>query len=173
MGRGGWPPTKGDALLSREESKGNALSGEYEAAEEEHPLDGSAAGLSKGLVTRAQALKLAGLGAAGFLFASVLSDEANARRRKKRRRKKKVQVTSPLPLIVVPGGPTLVSVLNPGSTPLTISEVKVLDSDGSVIRTVDVADVTIPANGGLGVVTIDEPLVDAEGLRLIDGRVSP
>jgi hypothetical protein len=75
------------------------------------------------------------------------------------------------PGTVSPGVTTNLTVTNPGNTPLTISGVKVLDEDGSVIRTIDLADVTI-APEDTELITITDPLalVDAEGLRLIDER---
>ena len=161
--------------MSAQESKGNDLPGKDQAAEEpSNEGSSAAAGLADSVITRAQAVKLAGLGGAGFMLTLLLPDGADARRRRKkkrRRRRRKAQVT-PNPLIIVPGVPTVLTVTNPSDEPLTISGVKVLDEDGSVIRTIDLPDATV-APGDTGIVTITDPLVDAEGLRLIDGRGVP
>ena len=159
-------------MLRKEEVKESALPGR-EAEVKGYWFDGPTA-LGDVRITRTQALKLAGLGGAGFLFTLLLPADADARHKRRRRRRRKAQVTSPTvtPIVVVPGLPTVLNLTNPGDSPLTISEVKVLDSDGRVIRTINLPDVTI-APGNTGVITINDPLVDAEGLRLIDARGVP
>ena len=180
IGRGyGWaieggPHTKGDALLSREESKGNALPGSAEGAPEGHSSEDLVARLTDGGVTRAQALKLAGLGGAGFLLTLLWPADADARRRRRKRRRKKAQVTSNN-VTVVPGTTTNIDVTNPGDTPLTISEVRVVSADGSV-RDLNVPDVTIQPNetGTVSIpVTITDSLVDGDRLKLLDARGIP
>ena len=160
--------------MRREESKGNALPVRAEGAAEGSSKEEPAMRLADHVVTRAQALKLAGLGGAGFLFTLLWPADADARRRrrKKKRRRRKAQVT---PATVSPGVTTNLTVTNPSvDRPLTISGVKVLDEDGSVIRTINLPDVTI-APGDTELITITDPLalVDAEGLRLIDERGVP
>jgi hypothetical protein len=109
---------------------------------------------------------------------ALFQDTAEARRRRKkrrRRRRRKAQVNNPLPLQVLPGAPVVLEIVNLSDTsPLTISAIKVLDEVGSVIRTIDLPDVTIdPDDTGNVTIPITESLVDAEGLRLIDGRGVP
>ena len=170
-----WPTNeKGDVLLRREESKGTELpASRMEGDAEGYSFEDLAAGLTEVGVTRAQALKVVGLGGAGFLFTLLWPAEADARRRRRRRRK--AQVT-PNPVVVVPGTPFTLTITNPSDkNDLTISGVKVLDSDGKVIAVEVLTDPVTIAPGETTVVpiTIDGPLVDADKLRLIDERGVP
>jgi hypothetical protein len=115
-------------------------------------------------------------------FALLLPDEADARRRKRRRRRRrKARVTEPSSPITLLPGDNIINITNPSpDKPLTISEVRVIGEDGSVIETVPLAeDVTIqPLQTGdvtfdlTGLLT-DTELLRADGLRLIDERGVP
>ncbi len=154
-------------MLRKEEGKENALPGR-DAEPEGYWFDGPAEGLEGVAVSRRKALGIFGaglLGATGMLTAFSAPAEA---RRRRRRRRRKAKVT-PNPVVVVPGTPTVLNITNPGNSALTISKVEVLDSGGRVIRTINLPDVTI-APGATVPVTINDPLLDAEGLKLIDER---
>jgi hypothetical protein len=144
------------------------------------------AGLAEARVTRARAIKLLGAVAGTGAFALLLPDEADARKRKRRRRRRRARVApttpTPITLNVAPGGGGVlnpsIDITNPSpDTPLTISEVRVIDSDGSVIDTAPLVGgpvtlrpretATITPN--LSGLTVTE-LLDADGLRLVDGR---
>ena len=141
--------------------------------------------LAEGRISRARAIKLAGAMLGTGAFALLLPDEADARRKKKRRRRRrrKAQVapTTPTPLPLVPNVNTIQITnpsgdpLNPSDKPLTISGVKLIGEDGSVISTQPLVGgpVTIEA-GETGDVVFDlsglsvADLADADSLRLID-----
>jgi len=129
-------------------------------------------------LTRARAIKLAGAALAGSAFSLLWAGEADAHkkkhRRKKKRRRRKAQVVPPttLPVLVVLGD-NLLSIKNPGGRPLTISGVKVLDSDGSVVDSNVLTDPVTIAPGETEVLTVNldaNDLLNADRLRLIDGR---
>jgi hypothetical protein len=134
----------------------NALPGR-EAEAEEYWFDGPTA-LGDVRITRTQAIKLAGLGGAGFLFTLLLPDTADARKRRRRRRRRKAQVT-PNPVVVVPGTPVQLSITNPSGEPLTISRIQLVGSDGTVLSP-NILDgpVRIPANDTDPDVRITVPL---------------
>lgn len=159
--------------MRKEEGKEHVLTGRAEGAAEEDSFEEPGAILTDVGVTRAQAIKLAGLGSAGFLFMLLWPAEAEARRRRRRRRRRRKARVTPTPVTVIPGA-TVLNVTNPSpDTSLTISEFKVLDEDGSVIRTIDLPENITIAPGATVSITITDPLVDAEGLRLIDERGVP
>jgi hypothetical protein len=163
--------TKGDVLLRKEESKGSALPSGAEGAPEGHSFEDLPAGLTGVGLTRSQALKLAGLGGAGFLFTLMWPDAADARRRRRRRRK--AQVT---PVVVVPGAATVLNITNPDDTDdLIISGLEVLGRRGKVIDTIDLEpDVEIaPGETEIVPVLIEDSLVNARKLRLIDDTGAP
>ena len=146
-------------------------------------LPGPLEGLAEERITRARAIKLAGAAAATGAFALFWgTDEADARRRKRRRRRRrrrrKARVSQPTPITLVPGD-NIISITNPSDKPLTISEVRVIGKDGSVIETVPLAEDiiiqprdTLPVTVDLSGLTATE-LLQADGLRLIDGRGVP
>ena len=162
-------------MLRKEEVNENALPGR-EAEVEEYWFDGPTA-LGDVRITRTQAIKLAGLGGAGFLFTLLLPDTADARRRRRRRRRK-ARVT-PNPVVVVPGTPFELSITNPSGEPLTISRIQLLGSDGTVLSPNILTDpVRIPANRTVTVnptvpIGLDPTLVDASHLVLLDGDRDP
>lgn len=133
-------------------------------------------------ITRARAIKLAGAALGGSALGLLWAGEADARNRRRRRRRKKhrrrrrkAQVVSPtnIPLPLVPGD-NILNIKNPSEDePLTISGIKLLDSDGSVISTEPLVGgpVTIqPGETKLVTVNLDaSDLVNADGLRLLDG----
>lgn len=158
-------------MLRKEEVNENALP-DREAEVEEYWFDGPTA-LGDVRITRTQALKLAGLGGAGFLLTLVLPDTADARKRRRRRRRRRAKVT---PVVVVPGATTPLTITNlSADKPLTIKGFKVLDSDGRTIDTTVLgAPVTIqPGDTAIVPVTVDGGLVDADKLRLIDDTGTP
>lgn len=135
--------------------------------------------LAEAPVTRARAMKLFGATIAGGALMAILPDEADARRRKRRRRRRRrrARVNQPTPVTLVPGDNTI-SITNPSpDKPLTISGVKVIDSDGSVISTRPLVGgpitlqpgQTLPVTVNLGA----DDLLNADGLRLIDGGGVP
>ena len=180
-----------DSSLRRKEETEDARLIREGAAGEEFSSEDPATRLADGVVTRAQALKLAGFGGAGFLFTLLWPADADARRRGRRKKKKRrrsrrtAEVTpTPNPLEVNPGTPFTLTITNPSdSSPLIVSEVRLLDSSGKVIAIEDLTDPVTIAPNGMEVVpvtiTVDDlldpndSLVDAEKLRLIDGRGVP
>jgi hypothetical protein len=155
-------------------------SGEIRPSREElevGSIDDLAAGLTDVTMTRSRAIKLAGAALAGSALTLFWAGEADARRRRRRRRRRKAQVTpNPVPALI-PGVLTL-NVTNPGDELLTIKRVQLLDSDGEVIAVKELVDgpVKIAAEDTeLVAVALDadDPLVDARGIRLIDGRGVP
>ncbi len=160
-------------MLRKEEGKEHVLPGRAEGAAEEDSFEDPGAMLTDVGVTRTQALKLAGLGGAGFLFTMLLPDTADARKRRRRRRRRRARVT---PVVVIPGATTPLTITNlSADKPLTIKGFKVLDSDGRTIDTeVLGAPVTIqPGDTAIVPVTVDGGLVDADKLRLIDDTGTP
>jgi hypothetical protein len=146
-------------------------------------------GLADQPVTRARAIKLVGAMLGTGAFALLLPDEADARKRRRRKRRpRRARVadgsSTPVVLNLDPDGGVLNPVLNPTinitnpspDKPLTISEVKIIDSGGSVISTQPLVGgpVTIqpgqtrPVTVNLSGLTVTE-LLDADGLRLLDG----
>jgi hypothetical protein len=130
-------------------------------------------------LTRARAIKLAGAALAGSAFSLLWAGEADARKKKKRkkrrRRRRKAQVT-PNPVPLIPGGDNVLTVTNPSDRPLTISGVEVLDNQGNLLFDALAGDVTIAPNTTAPVtltVDLNDPVVDADRLRLIDGRGNP
>ena len=157
-------------MLRKDEGKENALPGR-DAEPEGYWFDGPAEVLEGVAVSRRKALGIFGaglLGATGMLTAFSAPAEA---RRRRRRRRRKARVNNPTPVTVVPSQPTILNITNPGNSDLTISEVKVLDAGGDVIRTINLPDVTIKP-GDTANVTIPGSLidVDARGLKLIDEK---
>jgi hypothetical protein len=142
-------------------------------------IDDLAAGLTEVTMTRSRAIKLAGAALAGSALTLFWAGEADARNRKRRRRRRrrKAQVTpNPVPALI-PGVLTL-NVTNPGDELLTIDRIQLLDSDGEVIAVKELVDGPVKiAAEDTELVTValdvDDPLVDARGIRLIDGRGVP
>ncbi len=134
-------------------------------------------GIAEERITRSRAIKLFGATIAGGALMAILPAEADARRRRRRRRRRrKARVTpNPTPLVL---GDNVLTVTNPSSDkPLTISQVKVIDSDGSVISTRPLVGgpVTI-APGATAPVKFSldaDDLLNADRLRLIDERGVP
>jgi hypothetical protein len=147
-------------------------------------------GIAEEPITRARAIKLAGALVGTGAFALFLPDEADARRRPRRprRRRRKARVadssSTPITLNVAPGGGGVlnpsIDITNPAREPLTIRNVKVIDSDGDVIGTAPLVGGPVTIGRGetatitpdLSGLTVTE-LLDADGLRLIDGRRLP
>jgi len=144
-------------------------------------------GLADRPITRARAIKLFGATIAGGALMAILPDEADARKKRRRRRRRRprrrrAQVAPPTttPITLVPGDNIInITNLSPDK-PLTISEVKVIDGDGSVISTQPLVGgpVTIQP-GDTAPITVDlsglsaTDLLNADGLRLIDERGVP
>jgi hypothetical protein len=160
----------GEIRPSREELEGGSF-------------DDLAAELVDGTITRARALKLAGAALFGGALTLLWPGEADARKRRRRRRRRprrprrrRARVTNPQPVIVTAGDNTF-NVKNPGSKPLTIEKVQVLDSDGDVIgaKRLVGGPVTIKPGKTLPVtVNLDaNDLLKADKLRLIDARGVP
>jgi len=150
--------------------------GEIRPSREE--LGASFSELGDATITRSRAIKLAGAALAGSAFSLLWAGEADARKKKKRRRRRrrKAQVNDPTPVPLVLGDNTI-SITNPSpDKPLTISGVKVIDSDGSVVDSnVLTGPVTI-APGDTADLTVNldaNDLLNADRLRLIDGRGVP
>jgi hypothetical protein len=143
---------------------------------EEGSVDEVSAVLADRAITRAQAIKLGGaalLAGTGMLLFQSPADARKRHKKHRRRRRRKAQVAPVDPLQQVTGTPLPISlsVTNPGSTPLTISNVKLLGADGAVV------DPTLPVTIAPGAtatipitVTYDpsSPLVDAGELRLFE-----
>jgi hypothetical protein len=141
-------------------------------------------GIAEEPITRARVMKLAGAVLGIGAFALLLPDEADARKRKRRRRRRKARVadssSTPITLNVTPSGGVLnptIDITNPSpDRPLTISEVKVIDSNGSVIDTAPLVGgpvrlepgQTLPVTVDLSGLSVTE-LLRADGLRLLDG----
>jgi hypothetical protein len=162
-------------LTKRNEDGVHPFVGELE------PFDAaSAASLADVRVTRSQAIKLAGLGVAGFLFTLILPDEADAlnrrkRRRRRRRRMRQRAITSN-PSTVNFGDVTIgtpltegVTITNNGTTPVTLRPEVV--GDGFTL--VDASNFTLdPGESDVVdvVFTPDVGGVSTGTLRLIDVR---
>ena len=140
-------------------------------------------GLAEQRITRARAIKLAGAVFGTGAFALLLPDEADARRkrRRRRRRRRRARVNSPTPVTLAPGVNPTISITNPSpDRPLTISEVRLIDSGGSVISTQPLVGgpvtirprATAPITVDLSGLSATE-LLDVDGLRLIDGAGFP
>jgi hypothetical protein len=129
-------------------------------------------------ITRARAIKLAGAAIAGSALSLLWAGEADARKKKRRRRRRrrKAQVNTPTPVTLAPGDNTI-SITNPSpDKPLTISGVKVIDSDGSVVDSNVLTDPVTIAPGDTADLTVNldaNDLLNADRLRLIDGRGVP
>jgi hypothetical protein len=142
-------------------------------------------GLAEQRITRARAIKLAGAMGATGAFALFLPDKADARKKKRRRRRRRrARVaegsSTPVTLNVSPDGGVLnptIGIENPSpDRALTISEVKVIDSNGSVIETVPLVNGPVTIRPGqtanitpdLSGLSLTE-LLRVEGFRLLDG----
>jgi len=113
------------------------------------------------------------------LFAALFANPAEAKKRHHHHHKKKQQVqvtniTNNVPLPVVSGQPVVLNLTNPADATdkVVVGAVKVLDSTGKVIKTINVPDLKL-APGEDGVVTITDPLVNADKIRLVDASGDP
>jgi hypothetical protein len=169
-------------LMKRDES------GEIRLSREElenGSFDDVAAVLAEETITRGRAIKLAGAALLGGACTLLWPGEADARkkkrRRRRRRRKARVETPAPLPRHDAEAGTPIPITLNvtnpagPGGPDLTISEVRLVDANGTVLA--PALPVTIePGETAQIPVTVTyeptSPLIDAGELRLFEGGVA-
>ena len=132
-------------------------------------------GLAEGPITRSRAIELLGVTIAGGALVVILPAEADAcKRRRRRRRRRRARVNQPTPVMWVPGN-NVISITNP-SPPTTSDDLRGKGDRQRRLGRLHPAliggpvtlrpDQTIPVTVNLDAAD----LVNANGLRLIDGR---